>query len=207
MMWIRTLVILGMLFFFFAYRKYFRMRRHQVEELGRLSSERLDTELKYDSLKHELEVLETDKDIVIKEKKEEIAHLTELLEDYKTKYDKLSNVKRETAIKNNRIVKRFREKLRLKRGTRLPEASDWNLLTSLFQKNLPSFYEKVILDQCLTRQEAQTCMLCRLDFHSGEIAVLLDTAVQRVTNAKISSNTKLFGDKRASTLKNNLREV
>ena len=81
------------------------------------------------------------------------------------------------------------------------------LLRSLLQENVPLFYDKVILNGDLTMQESQTCILCRLDFLTSEIAVLLGTTSQSITNAKISANQKLFGEKKASTLKNNLKRI
>ena len=110
-------------------------------------------------------------------------------------------------MQNNEIVVRFRKKLYLKSSESLPSMSDWALLKSLIQEYIPAFYDRIVLNKGMTRQEIQTCMLCRLGFHNGEIAVLLDTTTQRITNVKISSNSKLFGEKKASSLKNNLKTL
>ena len=47
-------------------------------------------------------------------------------------------------------------------------------------------------------------MLTLLDFTNGEVATLLETTPQRVTNIKAAANGKLFGDASATTLKSNL---
>ena len=47
-------------------------------------------------------------------------------------------------------------------------------------------------------------MLTLLDFTNAEVANLLETTPQRVTNIKAAVNGKLFGDASATTLKSNL---
>ena len=113
----------------------------------------------------------------------------------------------EAAMQNDNIVLSFREKAKAKRGNCQPTSSDWSLLKALLQENIPHFYNQVVHNGGLTQQELQTCILCRLGFRTGEIAVLLDTTVQRITNVKISANQNLFGKREASSLSANLKEI
>ena len=182
-------------------------KRKKEEELGRMSSEHMAAVHKYKSLEHELQILEQDHHSVIEDKKREIEKLSEIIEEYKARFASLPNEKCEAAMQNADIVLSFREKAKAKRGGTLPTPSDWGLLKALLQENLPHFYDKIILNGGLSEQELQICLLCRLDFHTGEIAVLLDTLSQRITNAKISANLKLFGVKKAFSLKDNLRRI
>ncbi len=59
----------------------------------------------------------------------------------------------------------------------------------------------------LTKLEKEICMLCRLNFPNGEMAVLLDKSTQSVTNIKSKVNFKLFGEKSATSLKKNFMRL
>ena len=50
-------------------------------------------------------------------------------------------------------------------------------------------------------------MLSRLKFSNGEIAILLGTSPQRITNVKKNSNSKLFGEETATSLNKNLMNL
>ena len=162
---------------------------------------------KYEQLKQELLMMEHDRDAVIEDKKKEIAKLSAQIAGYKVRFDNMPDEKCEAAMQNDNIVLLFREKAKSKRGNSLPTSSDWSLLKALLQENIPHFYNQVVLNGGLTQQELQTCILCRLGFRTGEIAVLLDTTVQRITNVKISANQNLFGERKASSLSANLKEI
>ena len=183
-----------------------RMRKRKTE-LGHLSSERMAAIHKYEQLKQELLMMEHDRDAVIEDKKKEIAKLSAQIAGYKVRFDNMPDEKCEAAMQNDNIVLSFREKAKAKRGNCQPTSSDWSLLKALLQENIPHFYNQVVLNGGLTQQELQTCILCRLGFRTGEIAVLLDTTVQRITNVKISANQNLFGKREASSLSANLKEI
>ncbi len=183
-----------------------RMRKRKTE-LGHLSSERMAAIHKYEQLKQELLMMEHDRDAVIEDKKKEIAKLSAQIAGYKVRFDNMPDEKCEAAMQNDNIVLLFREKAKSKRGNSLPTSSDWSLLKALLQENIPHFYNQVVHNGGLTQQELQTCILCRLGFRTGEIAVLLDTTVQRITNVKISANQNLFGKREASSLSANLKEI
>ena len=205
--WIWMLAMIILMVTILGVSIFLRQKRKKEEELGRMSSEHMAAVHKYKSLEHELQILEQDHHSVIEDKKREIEKLSEIIEEYKARFASLPNEKCEAAMQNADIVLSFREKAKAKRGGTLPTPSDWGLLKALLQENLPHFYDKIILNGGLSEQELQICLLCRLDFHTGEIAVLLDTLSQRITNAKISANLKLFGVKKAFSLKDNLRRI
>ena len=185
---------------------FLRQKRKKEAELGRLSTERMAAILRHENLERELQILEKDSSSTIEDKKREIAKLSEMIAEYKARFSRLPDEKWEAAMLNDDIVLSFREKAKAKKGVALPTSSDWSLLKALLQENVPLFYEKIV-NGWLTVQELQTCILCRLDFHTGEIATLLDTTSQRITNAKINANQKLFGVKSASSLKENLKRI
>ena len=186
---------------------YQQKERKRNTELGRLSSERMAAIHKYEQLKRELLMMEHDRDTIIEDKKKEIVKLSAQIADYKVRFDNMPDERCEAAMQNDNIVLSFREKAKAKRGNCQPTSSDWSLLKALLQENIPHFYNQVVHNGGLTQQELQTCILCRLGFRTGEIAVLLDTTVQRITNVKISANQNLFGKREASSLSANLKEI
>ena len=205
-----SLSILGIItavFFNLRYRK----KRKALEKLQR---EYEEAQCNYDrtqerlrQLKQELLMMEHNRDIVIEDKKKEIVKLSAQIADYKVRFDNMPDERCEAAMQNDNIVLSFREKAKAKRGNCQPTSSDWSLLKALLQENIPHFYNQVVHNEGLTQQELQTCILCRLGFRTGEIAVLLDTTVQRITNVKISANQNLFGKREASSLSANLKEI
>ena len=203
--WLAFLIILMVLAI--SILIFLRLKRKRETEMGRVSSERMAAIRRYKSLEQELQILEQDSNSIIEDKKREIAKLSELIAEQKARFTRLPDEKCEAAMQNDDIVLSFREKAKAKKGVGSPKPSDWTLLRSLLQENVPPFYDKVILNGDLTMQESQTCILCRLDFLTSEIAVLLGTTSQSITNAKISANQKLFGEKKASTLKDNLKRI
>ena len=105
------------------------------------------------------------------------------------------------------IVSSFKDMSKGKRETPLPSDDNWIELEKLFMKNYPQFYLKIILNESLGTQEKRTCMLSCLYFKPSDIAVLLNTSPQRITNVKTKANFKLFGQHSASSLINNLRNI
>ena len=66
------------------------------------------------------------------------------------------------------------------------------------------FFSTIQKENYLSRQERLTCILTRLGFTNGETAALLQTSIQRISNAKASANWKLFDERKAATLRKNL---
>ena len=85
-----------------------------------------------------------------------------------------------------------------------PTAEQWQRLTELFAESLPQAYAAIGREGLLTPQELLTATLTLLDFSNAEVAALLWTSPQRITNIKAAANGKLFGDASAATLKPNL---
>ena len=105
------------------------------------------------------------------------------------------------------IVHSFQEKATGKREIQLPTDGDWQRFMGMYAKSLPTFYERILMNDDLTNLEKQICMLCRLNFSNGQISVLLCKSTQSVTNTKTKVNIKLFGQKSASSLKKNLMRM
>ena len=185
---------------YFSYKK----RKAKERELGQMNSDYMAATNKYEQLKQELQFLKVDKNLIIENKQKEISVLLRTIDGYKKSFDELSAHDKEAAIMGSEIVLSFKDKAKGKRNTPLPNGGDWEHLMGLFSKNLPAFYGGILMNENLTTLEKEICMLCRLNFNGGEIAVLLDKSSQSITNLKTKINFKLFGQKSAVTLRKNL---
>ena len=108
-------------------------------------------------------------------------------------------------ISQNPVVESFRKKASAIGVYGQPRKEDWNELLRLVRTELPDFHSRLSGFCRPGTQEHLTCILVRLGFSSGEIAALLDTTTQRITNVKAQLNRKLFGAERASSFEENLK--
>lgn len=77
---------------------------------------------------------------------------------------------------------------------------EYKILLSNFKLCYPTLYDRMLACCKKNSQEERTCVLTRLNFSSKEIAVLLNTSAQRVSNIKCKLNKKLFGNDEAKSL-------
>ncbi|MBR3530682.1 MAG: hypothetical protein IKN83_04880 [Bacteroidaceae bacterium] len=88
-----------------------------------------------------------------------------------------------------------------------PTDADWEQLDTLARERFHHLTTALQDRKNLSIQERRTCILVRLSFRNKEIAVLLRTSTQRVTNIKAGANLKLFGTRSAMPLARNLSEL
>ena len=206
--WRMTLAIIlvllaAALLLYLSYQK----RRKKEKELGEMNTSYMEAVKKQELLKQELQMLEIDRDGIIESKQKEISALQKEIERYKMTFDNLPDHDKEAAIMGNKVVHSFEDMAKGKRDVPMPTEGDWQSLIGLFSKNLPAFYGEILLNDGLTKLEKEICMLCRLNFPNGEMAVLLDKSTQSVTNIKSKVNFKLFGEKSATSLKKNFMRL
>ena len=104
------------------------------------------------------------------------------------------------------IVALLHAKARFSRHSAPPTDTDWKQLDTLARERFPLLTAALNDGKKLSKQELRTCILVRLGFRNGEIAVLLRTSIQRITNIKAGANLKLFGTRSAMQLAKNLSE-
>ena len=194
-----------LLYLFF--QKYRQLRKTKEKELGQMNTDYIASINKYEQLKHELQILEVDKNHIVESKQQEISVLLDQIDDYKKKLEELPDHDKEAAIMGSEIVLSFKDKAKGKRNAPLPTDGDWQRLMGLFSKSLPTFYRGILMNEDLSKFEKEICMLCRLNFYNSEIGVLLSKSTQSITNTKCKVNDKLFGQKSATSLKKNLVRV
>ncbi|MBR2192058.1 MAG: hypothetical protein IJ910_01970 [Bacteroidaceae bacterium] len=104
------------------------------------------------------------------------------------------------------IVALLQTKAQFSRHSTPPTDSEWEQLDTLVRERFPLL--TALQDgKKLSRQEQRTCILVCLGFRNGEIAVLLRTSIQRISNIKAGANQKMFGKRSAMPLARNLSEL
>ena len=153
---------------------------------------------------------------LVKSKNEKINVLTSLIKDLKKQINSLSFDTNEDLID---IVQHFHEmahpQISSTQGpdqsrvihARSAKRSEWNKLSKAMKLNHPHFYIYTSVEHHLAPQEYQVCMLSYLNFEIVEMATLLGTSKQSVTNARASVAKKLFGQEKASILNECLKKL
>ena len=137
-------------------------------------------------------------------KEREIALLHSRLHDYDEKLRSV-NIHVSERFLDSDIVALFHEKARPKPNYKLPTASEWHALKGQFRDKMPFASVVIGHDASITDKEYKACMLLMLSFSNDELALLLDTSLQNLSNIKSRANQKLFGESTSVTLAANLR--
>lgn len=198
-----VLGLAGLLFFIQRYKKY---RKSKEQELEALSREYREKASRLEQTRRDLVLLKEDKNRLAEERQAEILRLQEEIEGYREKFERIPVYGREMLLEKSPIVKLLHKKGMGKRNVRLPTDDDWMKLADALHEQLPTFYTSILQDTRLSEEEKRLCMLCRLNFYNGEIALLFDKSPQSITNMKSAVNYKLFGSKSASSLNDNLKK-
>ena len=198
-------IILGLAALLFVIQRYRRYKKSKERELETLGKEYHDKVDRLEQAKRELILMEEDKNRLVEERQNEILRLQKEVDKYKEWFERIPLHEREMSLIKSPIANLLHEKGKWKRDLDLPSDDDWMKLESAFHEQLPSFYTSILQDVRLSEEEKHLCMLCRLNFHNGEMAVLLDKSPQSVSNMKSAVNDKLFGVKTAGELKANLK--
>ena len=119
-------------------------------------------------------------------------------------YGNLKQKEKIEALIQSSILEVFKEKLRPQPHSQPITEKDWSELTMLFSQCLPLLYARMTEDNILNPHERRVTMLTRLAFPTKDIAILLDTPKQRISNTKEKANLKLFSDNSARTFYDNL---
>lgn len=179
----------------------------KLQEIFRLHSNFITTQNRCLKLESELINMHDKYSDSLSTKQEELKNLRQRLQVYKRQYDKYAPDEKYESLVRSDIVIAFQEMTKPRYQQELPTSSDWENLMLILQQSFPKFYAILTQKGILSRQELQTTVLTYLGFLSGDIAILLNTTVQRITNAKSSANEKLFSKKGATSFANNLKHL
>jgi hypothetical protein len=105
------------------------------------------------------------------------------------------------------IVAILHAKAQFSRHYTPPTETEWKQLDTLARERFPLLTATLQKCETLSLQEWRTCILVRLGFKNGEIALLLRASIQRITNIKAGANLKLFGTRSAMPLARNMSKL
>lgn len=167
----------------------------------------MDVLTRYEETKNEMSVMETDFAFFQQQKQEELSNLQSRLSDLQHRYGNLEQTERIDALKQSPIWESFMDRLDPKKKTKPITDREWDKLSVLFSQCVPSLYARMTHNNLLSQHEQRVTILTRLGMHTGETAILLDLPLQRITNARASSNNKLFADHSARTFLKNISQI
>ena len=203
----RLLFILFFLIAVVSAYLFYLYKRQQKKKMEQLGIDYTNLMSKYRQVCRETEQLKSDKGEALREKEIENVQLKSQLDRIQAIFEGLSPDMKKLTMSKSDIVKKFKDMTIPHVPPILPCQKDWQLLIETMEYTNPALYGRIILSNKLSQQEIYTCLLSMLQFSSGELAVLLDTSKQRVANIKASVNNKLFGNKDAKALLNNLESL
>ena len=211
---IRKYVIINILVIVFlmvtlSYARYRRYQKLKIAEINRLTTNYQLAQAHSQHLKDDLAVLEGIKksnEEMMQSKQSQIDYLNAIIQRYEEQLQLLKTDEKFKALKQCDVVEHFYQKKQHTLNYSTPSNQDWKNLKAVFVKYVPLFIAEISKDNRLSEQEQRVCLLESLGFSTGEMAVVLDTTSQVVTNAKSSANQKLFSQNKASTLGKNLKK-
>ena len=189
---------------------YLRYRKEKSRQLQQLNSDYIDAVQKRDLTDQELDALKKSysamKEKVLAAKEAEIDSLRRKIQKIQKAYDSLKSYQKEKALLESDIVNAFKRMSNYDIRKETPKTQDWEQLMILLEQCLPFFYYKITGEYSLKGQKLQTAVLTRLGFAPRDIAVLLDTSSQRVSNLKSELNLQMYGKKDAGSLNENFKK-
>ena len=199
------IVALTVLLAFLTFRHYRRLKAEKKQENERLMQEYAQLMEAHKRAQEDFRLLETDQAKALERKQEEMMQYRREIDALRSRLSLIRLSEADKDISQNPVVESFRKKASAIGVYGQPRKEDWNELLRLVRTELPDFHSRLSGFCRPGTQEHLTCILVRLGFSSGEIAALLDTTTQRITNVKAQLNRKLFGAERASSFEENLK--
>lgn len=193
------LCIIGIISFYIVRKKVSRQKRQQKIENRKYTS----LLFRYNKASEELKSMQSNINDYMKKKEEDIKQLEEQLSIYKYTPVNYENYQQDPSLLHISIVKRMHEAARHAKSA---NENDWIEINEMVSSLLPDFYHQVSQAE-LTKQELRTCILIRLSFIPSEIATLLNTTKQRISNIRISINKKLFHQSGTSGLDEQIHAI
>jgi DNA-binding CsgD family transcriptional regulator len=185
----------------FFYQQYRNKKKAEIQQLNNDYGRAL---LEYNKLSAELEQMKQQDGSLILDKQQEVEELKARLQTYQAALQTNGTSQQLSVFQESSIMQTFRTKSRVSPRTSLPSETEWKRLVSQYSRSLPYAYAALGRDVILSTNELRVCILLLSGFKIADVAVLLDTSPQSITNLKARANNKLFGESSASTLERNL---
>lgn len=190
------LIIIG----FFTYKHYRKKKQDEIQQIEKDYGQAL---FEYNKLITELNLQKQKSSDLLKAKIEQVEMLKEKIREYQKKQKISSCSIKISEFVEKRIVVSFKEKAKWGYKNPLPTDKEWDSFIKQFSRIVPSAYSAIGRDVILSQTELKLCILLLTGFNLTEIANLLDTTPQSISNIKTKANLKLFGESSAVTLEQN----
>ena len=160
-----------------------------------------------ETYKRNFELFKDGKDMEIGKMQHKIMQLQGEIKQYENKIKRMSSSEKYMVIDDNKIYLKFKQKASGKQGIGWNAEKDWNALMGEMERKFPLFSDRIIhhkIGKILTMTELRVAILARLHFSNSEMANVLETSPASISNAKQAVNDKIFGEKNARTLLQNM---
>lgn len=200
----------------------YRQRTHE-REMKRIIDDYMRTRRELTATKREVEVLRGSMphlqqvQQMLDEKECRIAQLERLLDNYKTHIGHTVPENDNEALMQSDIVILLRHICQMqihrvngvvqKEEPRACTESEWHDLMRAVQTYHYSLYYALTMEKRLPRLQLRVCILSRLGFYVSEIACLLATTTQNVSNARSRAAKRLFDSSDTSLLDSKLIDI
>lgn len=193
-----VLIMMSLLFMYIQYRK------TKQEEIRQLNNDYGLALLEYNKKTAELEFIRQNDSSLILEKEQEIGLLKEKIRKYQQQQHLIRVSQNLSEFKKSQIIALFKNKSKINLKLSLPDIADWEKLVKCFSQTVPSVYSALGRDVILSPSELRVCILLLAGFKISDMAILLNSTPQSLTNIRSKANKKLFGEDTATTLERNL---
>ena len=212
-----TCLLIICLLIYLGYKHYNERRLEKEIKYQKLIEEHLKTQAIYQEQRYKLSKLQQEyekskQDIAISNQNN--SQTNTQLEKYRQEIARLSShihhlqaqsLENMEKLRNDNIVVLFKDMSELKWNRKKPTKGEWEKLIKTYKRHLPHIYAKMEVSK-LSRQELFISILSHLDFSTSDLIILLNTSKQTVSNGKLNANTKMFDERSASSLVQNLKK-
>ena len=202
------LLILGLVFVIILYQRYQNKKRRELSVLKNRLSNAIDI---HSRISEELKLLRSkDYERIVAEKEQREKDLVKEIEQLRTDIGAFKDI---TVAKSDNNLEMFLSsnivKVIIAKCNNIlnkPQISDsqWSMLVSQLNKDMPSLYKRVIEETTLSPLQQHVCILIVLGLQDAAIRSILKCSKTVLSGAKSRSNSKLFGQNDARSLKSNL---
>lgn len=154
---------------------------------------------------------------LLNEKDEHIDKLNHLIADYRNATEKNLNESNEERLMASEIVCLFKDicKIHSRKTSHLIRiikpracsAKEWKELVSTIKTYHYSFYNYISVEKAVPKLQHKVCILSRLGFNTSEMAILLGSSDQSISNARSRAVRKLFDSDDTTLLDTRLSQL
>ena len=208
---IGTLVLMLVLAILFA-----KTRKRRKLQLIQTTNAYLQTQKEIASIQEELTFLRNHcqnlegAQVLLKSKEAQMQQMEDMLERYKERLGYPICENDQEALNNAEIVQHLHEICQMQSSKengilkvvspRACEEAEWQELFAAIKKYHYSFYHRITTVTHLPKLQYKVCVLTRLGFTPTEMAILLDTTIQNISNARSKLVRRLFNSSETTLL-------